>query len=954
MGRVNERTFYPALLELIREKGGTGVQEVTYNSVPDIQFSFLNQEWLLSVKLGETLAVVKSAFLQYMRHKEESRIGQGLLLILPDSFRRTKPTEEAVMAALRSTPVTVLVDAGSVKTEYRDLTFSKILDRLTVEVAALLQRGIESHYPTRLILDLLREQVVQMMEGLAVQERQLLRLVTDWKLLTELAQVEQKQAKDVAKFLAAYVFLSQVLFLRLFASVHPEILPDSTKITRKKLSDAFDRVLEINYKPIFKLEVLDAIPDNFLTDTFLLIWGMAVERVRFELPGRLFHALMPFHVRKLLAAFYTRPQAAELLARLTLQDADASVFDPACGSGTILTAAYRQKKQMYDEKGLPRNPHKSFCEDQLFGADIMPFAVHLTCANLAAMDVAETIEKTLIVQGDSLDMIPGKAYEGGVHQLGLFVKALSGRKTSGEEYEVILPQDGVDSILMNPPFTKVERRIADYVDMDKFKERVGGEVGLWGHFIALADLVLKAGGRCGAVIPISIMRGRESEKVRNFVFDDWTPRYLIKSTRSYAFSENAEYRDILFIADKKPAKNTDRVKVAYVKKNLAHLTREDVEHFAEQIGGRRHHRSAELDIDTHEVQDFKSRLPNMLWFLGTEDLAHRDVLVKFCRQFQDTFKPFPESYFGEGYRPVPKGVSKFLFVTRAFNAGRVEEAFLRFTADKGSKVHASTAMGTEFEISKSDLMPSLRTSVALNRMDISALHDYIATGPYKDLKRARHAAGHSGALPEHFWENIQRELFANQTKIAVARRLDFGSPNFHLACWTSEKMFSPSNQVNIIFEKDTEIAQALCVLLNSVFFWSQFFLLKEQSHARYFDIRFYDLYEMQLFPPESQRKELAAIYHKYKASEFPSFREQLDQYYDDRYREYWESQNPNHRQNSFWKGVLKQPVKPADVRINLDMEVCAASGLTVTRDQLIEMYEVMAKEIIITRRLVKD
>jgi hypothetical protein len=343
----------------------------------------------------------------------------------------------------------------------------------------------------------------------------------------------------------------------------------------------------------------------------------------------------------------------------------------------------------------------------------------------------------------------------------------------------------------------------------------------------------------------------------------------------------------------------------------------------------------------------------MLWFLGTEDLSHRDVLVEFCRKFQGTFEAFPKNYFGEGYRPVPKGVSKFLFLTRAFHPGRVREAFLRFTSDKDRTLRASTALGTEFEISKSDLLASLRTSVALNRMDVSALHDYVASGPYAELRKVRQAAGHSAALPEDFWRNVHRELLGKQTQIVVARRLDFGSPNFHLTCWTSDTVLSPSNQVNVIREKDTETAHALCALLNSVLFWAQFFLLKEQSHARYFDIRFYDLHEMPLFPGKAQRKALAAIYRKYKACDFPPFRAQLDRHYTDRYREYWESQYPATRREKF-REVWNQPINPADLRINLDMEVCEAVGLAVTPNDLVAMYEVLAKEIIFTRRLAKD
>lgn len=57
--RVTERTFYDILVEIIRAKGGQGVQEVEYNSVPDIQFELGERSWLLSVKIGENPKIIK-------------------------------------------------------------------------------------------------------------------------------------------------------------------------------------------------------------------------------------------------------------------------------------------------------------------------------------------------------------------------------------------------------------------------------------------------------------------------------------------------------------------------------------------------------------------------------------------------------------------------------------------------------------------------------------------------------------------------------------------------------------------------------------------------------------------------------------------------------------------------------------------------------------------------------
>lgn len=71
--KVTERTFYPVLIEIIKRHGGAGASEVKINSEPDIVFELLDRRWLLGVKLGETIPILKQAFIQYQRHKEESK-----------------------------------------------------------------------------------------------------------------------------------------------------------------------------------------------------------------------------------------------------------------------------------------------------------------------------------------------------------------------------------------------------------------------------------------------------------------------------------------------------------------------------------------------------------------------------------------------------------------------------------------------------------------------------------------------------------------------------------------------------------------------------------------------------------------------------------------------------------------------------------------------------------------
>ena len=120
---------------------------------------------------------------------------------------------------------------------------------------------------------------------------------------------------------------------------------------------------------------------------------------RHDLAGRIFNRLISD--RKLLAAFYTSIPASILLAGLALFPdrwsnvdwggtngiAGLRIVDPACGTGTLPMAAYRQLVQNhlaaspdnYDEVLL----HQLLVEKVIIGADVVQAAIHLTAATLA-------------------------------------------------------------------------------------------------------------------------------------------------------------------------------------------------------------------------------------------------------------------------------------------------------------------------------------------------------------------------------------------------------------------------------------------------------------------------------------------------------------------------------------------------------------------------------------------
>jgi len=99
---------------------------------------------------------------------------------------------------------------------------------------------------------------------------------------------------------------------------------------------------------------------------FNVIKGLSPEKVGGDLLGTIFHDLVPFQVRKTVAAFYTNVLAAELLAWLSIDNHDCKVADFAVGSGGLLVAAYRRKRHLLEKEGkFSEVDHRRFVENEI-------------------------------------------------------------------------------------------------------------------------------------------------------------------------------------------------------------------------------------------------------------------------------------------------------------------------------------------------------------------------------------------------------------------------------------------------------------------------------------------------------------------------------------------------------------------------------------------------------------
>jgi len=167
----------------------------------------------------------------------------------------------------------------------------------------------------------------------------------------------------------------------------PKDFIDVLEHALKKGREAYPHILGFDLFPILRgdLRIVYSIARVVST-----LKTLRPQHIREDLFGRLYHETIPPETRKNLGAFYTKPEAAKLLASLAIDRWDAKVLDPACGSGTLLVEAYQRKAAL----APPMNKeelHEKLIND-IWGIDVMYFAYHMTSMNLTAQNIEVPIK----------------------------------------------------------------------------------------------------------------------------------------------------------------------------------------------------------------------------------------------------------------------------------------------------------------------------------------------------------------------------------------------------------------------------------------------------------------------------------------------------------------------------------------------------------------------------------
>ena len=343
-------------------------------------------------------------------------------------------------------------------------------------------------------------------------------------------------------------------------------------LTQASVLEEWRKILDVNYWSIFSIasDLLRSINPPGMAMDALRVMRRTADRLialgvsqSHDLAGTVFQRLIAD--RKFLATFYTRPESAALLAHLAIPDdgywgdvervKDFRIADYACGTGTLIHAAYRRVNQLHWlSGGDPDQLHAYMMENTLTACDVLPSAVHLTASMLSSSHPKQLYDgsRTVVMQYGETDQ--GGVSIGSLDLLGdtgairpliplHTATVITGTGEEHAELDVEMPPTSQSLVIMNPPFTSggsdyAEGNPAGYNKKQfhglgtdwETQERMfnlakeytkgtcyHGYAGIASAFVAVADRMVRKGGTIALVLPMTALQGVSWKNVRQMI-----------------------------------------------------------------------------------------------------------------------------------------------------------------------------------------------------------------------------------------------------------------------------------------------------------------------------------------------------------------------------------------------------------------------------------------------------
>lgn len=381
------------------------------------------------------------------------------------------------------------------------------------------------------------------------------------------------------------------------------------RLSRDALLQEWAKILLINYWPIFDIakqivEFLPAPTVAEILDGLARTAGSVLESGltrSHDLVGAIFQRLIAD--RKFLAAFYTRPASAALLAGLAISPArtprgeewgDSAnvirlrVADFACGTGTLLSTVYQVMRQYHELRGGDEEQlHPAMMAHVLTGCDIMPAGTHITASMLSGAHPA------MQYPGSSIMTMPfgrqgGRSLSLGSLDLlqreGVFpVFATSASVVEGSGLRRVeawhrIPDRTYDLVVMNPPFVrptnhegqrgnipnpmfaafyttaKQQKQMSERLTKIARDTAYHGNAGEASAFLALAHRKITPCGTLALVMPLSLQFGASWEGSRKLLRRHYANLFVVSIAAAkddeLSFSADTDMAECLIVGER--------------------------------------------------------------------------------------------------------------------------------------------------------------------------------------------------------------------------------------------------------------------------------------------------------------------------------------------------------------------------------------------------------------------
>jgi len=895
---------------------------------PDIVFSDGGTN-VISAKDGESLErkSVSSAY-SYMRDLASvTRLGEVFAVTYP------KPGEKFHLHIL---PLGEREEISLVLSTLQQVA-GAIIDVVHGRISALAEQQEPTENEARRILQYTAHELADSLSGVPNDKLETVFGGHDFFRSVFQKSLKGKERQKALRLGTAFLFINQILFYTLLSQAtkragdpqrYPEIEP-LDKTDPQALQDKyFEKVKAKDYEPIygpiitqyFKSSEIGVQLSELIDTIAVLISKLQVS----ELVGQIFQSLIPFKIRKPLGAHYTNPNAAHLLATISIDSSNSKVIDLACGSGTLLVAAYRQKARLA-EKADATSLHKQFVEKDITGIDAMAFSSHLAAVNLALQQPLTDTDYVRIGTEDSTRLHPGDIINptSEMWPEELTQAKISDQfdaKPSGKVKVVRIPSlskskansidlKQVDVVIMNPPFTSQNNLAEDYKNALKRRFSIPAihkKVIFWKtsqqvYFILLADRFLRKNGALAAVLPFTTFTGHAFHPLIEFLTKRYCVKAIVLGLGQSSFSEDTSLTECLFVASKTGPKRDHHFKLIGTKLPPSTWTPSVFEQLANAM--RRDDCPSSSETYIMRVVPQSELLPDgqtlSLLYLRLNpdfDEAWKSLQVVFSgsslptRRVRDWFNDgleMNEVYHGKD-RPLKLGPKAIIMCRTADRAVKnIDRMVLKNETSSAYTFFDRFSKKSEFEFPKTEVTGALRRFSFLDSMEITGKTDFCVTHAGSATEKAMHAfytieksKGFMQRLNKDSWKKIQKN---GSSRTAILARANLAAPGTKLIAFHSQEQYflAGAYGYNVRGFKNESEERIFVLWMNSTLALLQ--LIGKSTITQGSWVKLEQFTTEQVVLPDvsklsvSQKAEFEQIWKEFARANVPSLVEQLSQ-----------------------------------------------------------------------------